>query len=106
MIRIYPLMLILFAVVFEVFADILFKKWAIDKKDLFLYAGLAMYFVGTVFWAVSLKYEYLSKAVSAFTILNLIVLVVVGSVLFKEDLSIVNKIGVGLGIISIILIEM
>ena len=61
--------------------------------------------IGTVFWAVSLKYEFLSKAISVFAVLNLIVLVLVGVVLFKEDLSFINKIGIGLGVLSVILIE-
>jgi len=105
MTQLYPLILILLAVSFEVVADILFKKWSIGNSNLFFSAGLLIYFIGTIFWAISLKYEYLSKAVSVFTILNLILLVIVGIILFKEDLSLVNKIGIGLGIISIVLIE-
>ena len=67
--------------------------------------GLAFYFTGTVFWAVSLKYEFLSKAISVFTVLNLIAVVLVGVLMFKEDLSLLNKIGICLGVLSVILIE-
>lgn len=97
--------LIILAVAFEVVGDIFFKKWSIDSKNILLYVGLLIYFIGTIFWAISLKYEYLSKAISVFTVLNLIVVVLVGVLYFKEDLSFVNKIGIGLGILSIILIE-
>lgn len=106
MTQIYPLALIFLAVVFEVVADILFKKWSIDSRNFLFAAGMLIYFVGTLFWAISLKYEYLSKAISVFTILNLVVLVLVGAIIFKEDLSLVNKVGIGLGVVSIILIEM
>ena len=97
--------LIALAVAFEVVGDILFKKWASDSKNILLYAGLLIYFVGTIFWAVSLKYEYLSKAISIFTVVNLIVVVLVGVLYFKEDLSLINKVGIGLGILSVIFIE-
>jgi len=93
------------AVILEVVGDILFKKWAINSKNALLIVGLLIYFIGTIFWAVSLKYEYLSKAISVFTILNLILIVLVGVIYFKEDLSLINKIGIGLGILSVALIE-
>lgn len=98
--------LIALSVVFEVVGDIFFKRWSIDNKNILVYIGLLIYFVGTVFWAISLKYEHLSKAISIFTILNFIIIVFVGVLYFKENLSLINKIGVGLGIISMLLIEL
>jgi len=74
-------------------------------KNILFYLGLLIYLMGTVFWAISLKYNYLSKAVSVFTVLNLIIVVLVGVVYFKENLSFTNKAGVLLGILSVILIE-
>jgi multidrug transporter EmrE-like cation transporter len=96
---------VILAVALEVIGDILFKKWAIEKRDLLLAVGLVLYFIGTFFWAFSLRYEYLAKAISVFTILNLIIVVLVGVLMFKEDLSLINKIGIGLGILAIILVE-
>ena len=103
--KIIFLFLVALAVVFEIIGDILSKKWSINHKNILLYLGLLVYFVGTVFWAVSLKYEYLSKAVSIFTVLNLIIIAIVGAVYFNEDLSLVNKAGILTGIISVVLIE-
>ena len=97
--------LIAIAVILEVIGDILFKKWSLENKNILLIIGLIIYFIGTIFWAISLKYESLSKAISVFTILNLIIIVLVGIILFKENLSLINKIGIGLGILSVILIE-
>jgi multidrug transporter EmrE-like cation transporter len=97
--------LIILAVSLEVVGDILFKKWTIETKNILLISGLMIYFVGTIFWAFSLKYDYLSRAVSVFTILNLIVVVLVGVVMFNENLSLLNKIGVLLGIVSIVLLQ-
>lgn len=97
--------LLLIAVLLEVAGDVLFKKWALGSRNLLLILGLLVYFIGTVFWAVSLKYEFLSKAISVFTIMNLILVVLVGVVLFKEDLTLLNKIGIILGIVSVVMIE-
>ncbi|MEK7635850.1 MAG: EamA family transporter [Patescibacteria group bacterium] len=94
------------AVALEIVADVLFKKWSLGNKNYLLIAGLAIYMIGTFFWAYSLKFEHLSKAISVFAVLNLIILVLVGVFIFKENLSLVNKIGIILGIIGIILIEM
>jgi multidrug transporter EmrE-like cation transporter len=98
--------LIAAAVAFEVVADILLKKWSLENKNIMLIIGLALYFVGTVFWAVSLKYDLLSKAISIFTVLNLIVIILVGVFMFKENLSLINKIGLALGVLSIIFVEL
>ncbi len=97
--------LIALAVALEVIGDIFFKKWSIDNRNVLLYVGLLIYFIGTVFWAISLKYEYLSKAITVFTVLNLVIVALVGVLYFKEDLSLINKIGIGLGILSVVLIE-
>jgi multidrug transporter EmrE-like cation transporter len=96
---------IVLAVALEVFGDVFFKKWSLEDKNILLYIGLITYFLGSIFWAVSLKYEYLSKAISTFTILNLIIVALVGFLYFKEDLSLINKLGIVLGIFSIILTE-
>ena len=99
------LLLIILAVALEVAADVLFKKWSQGNKNYWLIAGLVIYMIGTAFWAYSLKYGHLSKAISIFAVLNLIILVLVGVLVFKEDMSLINKIGIILGIMSVILIE-
>lgn len=98
--------LIFIAVLLEVVADVFFKYWALSNRKALLAIGFAIYFSGTAFWAYSLKYDFLARAASFFTVLNLILLVLAGVVIFKEELSLVNKIGIGLGIISLLLIEL
>jgi len=100
------LIIILAAAALEVVADILFKKWSMNGRAILLAAGIGLYIIGTVAWAFSLKFELLSKAISIFTILNLIAVAIAGFVIFKEDLSFTNKIGFVLGIVAIVLIEM
>ena len=99
-------LLIGLAVALEVVGDVILKKWSTENKTTLLIVGLVIYFIGSAFWIISLKYEYLSKAISIFTILNLIAVVLAGTLYLKEDLTVTNKIGIGLGIISLILIEL
>jgi len=97
--------LIILATALEVAGDIFFKKWSIGGKNIILILGFLIYALGTIFWAFSLKYDYLSRAISVLSILNLIVVVLVGVLYFNETLTIVNKIGIALGILGMILIE-
>ena len=98
--------LIVLAVAFEVTADILFKYWTLNARNIFLWGGVILYSVGTVIWAYSLKFEYLSKAITVFTIFNLIAVVLAGLFIFDEHLSLINKIGILLGIVSVVLIQL
>ncbi|MFA6322877.1 MAG: EamA family transporter [Candidatus Buchananbacteria bacterium] len=89
----------------EITGDIFFKKWVIENKPFLVWMGFIVYLIATVFWAISLKYEMLSKAISIFTILNLVIVSLVGVLIFKENISLLSKIGIILGVISIILIQ-
>jgi len=98
--------LIFLAVLLEVAGDIFFKKWAVESRSALFIVGMAVYFIGTFFWAISLKYEFLSKAIVVFTVLNLVLITLAGVLIFKEDLTLANKMGIVLGIVSIVLVEM
>lgn len=99
------LLLVFLAVFFEVVADVIFKQWSLSNKSSIFAIGMAVYLLGTAIWAFSLKYEYLAKAGAVFALLNLVALTLIGLLFYKEDLSPVNKIGIVLAIVSIILIE-
>lgn len=98
-------LLILLAVAFEVFADILFKKWALTDRFVYIAIGTIVYIASTISWAFSLKYEYLSKAITVFSVLNLAILILVGVFFFKEDLSLWNKLGLLFGVASVVLLQ-
>lgn len=100
------LALIALAVAFEVVADVLFKKWAMENRGVLLAIGLALYFIGTVFWAISLRTTGLSRAVTVFTVVNLLAVVIAGVLIFGEQLTTMQKVGVGLGVLSVLLLEL
>ncbi len=97
--------LILLATTLEVIGDVFFKKWSIIHNQSLLYIGIVLYGIGSMFWILSLKYELLSRAISIITILNLIAIVLIAVLYFKEDLSMINKVGIALGILAVVLIE-
>ena len=99
------LIIIFIATLLEVIGDILFKKWSFNGRNIFLLFGIGLYTMGTVVWAYSLKFESLSKAISIFTVLNLIMVVLAGFIFFKESVSLINKVGIILGIVSVMLLE-
>ncbi|MEI7480104.1 MAG: SMR family transporter [bacterium] len=90
----------------EVIGDILFKEWSIHNKNYMLVLGILAYTAATLFWAFSLKYQSLSKAMVIFAVLTLIVGILVGVFFYKEELSALNIVGIVIGLTSIIFLEM
>jgi multidrug transporter EmrE-like cation transporter len=97
--------LVIIVAILEVVGDILFKEWVIHDKKYLMALGILFYMAATIFWAFSLKYQNLSKAIVIFAVLTLIVGVLVGVFIYKEELTTLNIIGILLGLASIILIE-
>lgn len=98
--------LILLGTALEIVGDVFFKKWALEHRPTLLAIGLLIYAIGSLFWALSLRYEILSKAIAVFTILNLVIVACVGVIFFQEQISTMSKIGIFLGLVSIALIEL
>ena len=82
---------------FEVFGDYYLKKQQFSL-------GLFIYFLGSCFWALSLKEVELSKGIVVFTVVNLLLVVGVGVVQFGESLSSKQLLGVGFALLSLILV--
>lgn len=99
------LLLIAAGALLEVLGDVAFRYWALSNKMTLMVAGLAIYFAGSIFWAYSLWYESLSKAVVVFTLSNLLLAVGIGLIVFNETLTPKQMAGIGLAILAIVLIE-
>ena len=96
---------IIIVAVLEIGGDILFKEWTIQHKNYLLVFGVLLYMAATIFWAFSLKYQHLSKAVVIFAIITLIVGALVGVFVYKENLTTLNMAAILLGLASIVLLE-
>jgi multidrug transporter EmrE-like cation transporter len=97
--------LLLCAVVLESSADMLFRKSGLaDNTPLFL-GALAIYVIGGACWGMSLQYREVSRGIIVFAMLNIIVVSVAGVLLFDEQLTTTNKLGILAALGSVALIE-
>lgn len=86
--------------------DIVMKEWTVtDKRTLYL-AGMLVYLVGLNFLARSYRYENIAVASLVFVILNIVVLALVSYLLFGEGLSPLRLVGMGVGLLAIVILEL
>lgn len=99
---IFPLLVL---VILEAVADIVSKTWQI--KGLWYLAALALftYLLANTFWLIALKNGAgLAKGAVLFSILSAILAIIIGVVLYKEEITNIQLIGLILGSIAIGLI--
>lgn len=88
---------IVLGAILEVVGDFFLKKqqWAL---------GLGLYFIGSGFWALSLKETELSRAIVLFTVVNLLLAVAIGIFYFDEILTVQQMLGVLMAVGALVLI--
>lgn len=100
------ILLVLLVVAIDVVGDYLLKKWAIGSNFKFLLLGLSLFMIANLFWALSMKYELLSKVMIFYSVLGVVAGVLVGVLIFKESLNIANWVGFLMALVSLILINL
>ncbi len=80
------------------------KRWADDNDRSYLVAGLAFYFICSLCWAWSLRFECLTRASAIYPIYAMISGIILGVFWCKERITTINGIGIVFGLISIILV--
>lgn len=103
MVWIIPLAILIF---FEAIADIFAKEWSLGNRSI-VYAVLSLlgYLLANSSWLIALKYgSGLARGAIIFSVASAILASVIGIVFYKEHLSLIQLVGVFLGIFSIILI--
>lgn len=86
--------------------DLVMKKWVVGGQMYFYVIGLAVYLVGLNFLAQSFKFHNIAVASVIFVICNVVTLSLFSWFYFKEPLSPFQIIGITLGIISILFLEL
>lgn len=102
--------LLLLAVLLEGTADILFRKWGLDRQKgtahwLMFAFSMAVYMSGAACWGLSLQFKDVSRAIVGFAVLNVVIVAIAGLVVFGEQLSFINRLGIVLGTASLIMVE-
>ena len=86
--------------------DLIMKKW-VDHGSIFVYIiGLLAYMVGMIFLSQSFKFKNIAIASLMLVIFNIATLLIVSWFFYNEKLSVVQMIGLGLGMASIIILEL
>ena len=97
--------LLLVAVLFEVAGDLLFRKWGIEQRWPLFVGSLLIYNVAAIAWGVSLRYMQVSTGIVVLGVLNVVLVVIGGVVLFGERLSWPQVLGLVLGMASLVLLN-
>jgi len=102
--------LLLLAVLLEGTADCLFRKWGLARQNgegtwMFFLVTLGIYMAGAICWGLSLQFQAVSRAIIGFAVLNVVMVVFAGVWLYGEHLSTANRIGIVLGLCSLVLVE-
>ncbi|MEI6627651.1 MAG: SMR family transporter [bacterium] len=86
--------------------DIIFKFWA-NKSLTYLYiTGLVIYVLGLMCLVQSFKSQNIAVASAIFVIVNVVTLSLVSYFYFKESLSVLQMVGIGVAFVSIMLMEL
>lgn len=97
-----PLILL---VVFEALADIIAKYFAVTNKIWIAGGALVVYVVANVFWLISLKNgAELATGAVIFSIISEVLAILIGVLIYHEQLSFTQGIGIILGLVSLVLL--
>jgi multidrug transporter EmrE-like cation transporter len=87
------------------FGDIIMKRWVTTNNYWLYISGLAIYLVGLNFLAQSFRYKNIAVASVILVIFNVAILALVSWLYFKEALSLMQILGIVLGIAAIVILE-
>ena len=85
--------------------DIIMKKWVVGGGNWLYLAGMAVYLLGLVFLVETFKYKNIAIASTIFVIFNVIILTLISWVYYRETLSIIQILGIVMGIAAVVVLE-
>jgi drug/metabolite transporter (DMT)-like permease len=85
--------------------DIFIKYWLTNQKPSFFIIGIAIWTIGLLFLAYSFRFKNMAVASTMMVILNSIFLIFVSWLFFKEQISLIQLLGIILGLIGLYLLE-
>ncbi len=92
-------------IVFEIIADIFAKEYSIHGTWLRWLAAISAYVIANIFWLIAIRHgSGLARGAIIFSVSSAVIAVVLGLLLYKEQVGKAQIAGAVLGIISLILI--
>ncbi len=101
-----PIILIALSGIILTGGDLLMKTWVANGKQAFYFIGLIIYLIGLIFLAQSFKYKNIAIASLLVILFNVITLLFVSWLFYKETLSSIQLFGVLLGIVTVVILEL
>ena len=86
--------------------DLIMKRWVGNGSLSLYFLGLGVYLIGMVFLSQSFRFKNIAVASLMLVLFNIISLLLVSWFIYQEKLSLIQIIGVLLGLISIIILEL
>jgi multidrug transporter EmrE-like cation transporter len=100
-----PIISIFIGGLFLTAGDIVFKQWATHLTWLPYLAGLALYIIGMLFLVRTYSTENIAVATVLFVIFNIVTLVLVSWLYFKEPVTLLQGLGILLAFGVILLLR-
>lgn len=100
-----PIIELLIGGIFLTAGDVVFKQWAVHTPWQAYAAGLSLYIVGLAFLIRTYRYENIAVASAIFVIVNIVTLVIVSWLWFKEPITGLQGVGIFLAFVAILLLR-
>jgi multidrug transporter EmrE-like cation transporter len=100
------LLLVLIGGIILTIGDVFMKQWSSNNSWLTFAIGLLTWSVGLVFLAFSFKYKNIAVASLIFSLSNVIFLTLLSWLYYKETLTTYQIIGMLIGIVAVIFLEL
>ncbi len=92
-------------ILFEVIADIFSKQWALSGSWIMWTGAILGYIIANVFWLFAIRGgSGLARGAVIFSVASAIIAVLLGVFLYKENVTTIQFFGIGVGIVSLVLI--
>lgn len=100
------LLLVLIGGLILTIGDVFMKQWSFNNNWLTFSIGLLTWTIGLVFLAFSFKYKNIAVASLIFSLSNVIFLTLLSWIYYKEALTTYQLIGMIIGVVSVIFLEL
>lgn len=103
--RLLGFLLVSFGGIILTIGDLIIKKWVNGGSYVSYIFGMIVYVIGLNFMAQSFKFKNIAIASMVFVLINIITLLIVSWVYFKQTLSPLQLFGMSLGIVSVTILQ-
>lgn len=102
----YSLILLIFGGILLTCGDIFLKYWSLKDKWLLFAGAMLLYLFGVILLGITFKHRNFAVASIIMVMVNSLSLVAVSWYHFKEKISMLGLVGIALGLMAVVLLEL